>query len=124
MFAANLKEFNRDGITDKNGNLPIILNVLAGKCPSKRMISKGWADAQGMTLGKTYLINPVEVEANEYGRNFRFDMVQELGPLDIIKMSKEMPAEVYNVSSKVDPNQTEEKIVQEMNSKVKEKKAF
>jgi hypothetical protein len=101
MFIATINEFNGKKVTiDRSGNAPLILNVLAGKCPSKRLISQGWADTQGMEVGKTYLIEDVELDAHpEHGRQFQFNKVQQVSAVDIMEFAAKFPKQIFNVSS-------------------------
>jgi autonomous glycyl radical cofactor GrcA len=103
MFLATVNEFKGEHVTiDRSGNAPLILNVLGGKCPSKRIISQGWADTQGMEVGKSYLIEPVELDPDPtYGRQFQFNKVQEATLLDIVDFTEKYPKNIYDVSGKV-----------------------
>lgn len=102
MFIATLNEYNGSNAKeDKSGNMPIILNVLSGKCPNKRMISYGWAVTQGMELGKSYLIDPIETEEHAvHGRQFQFNKVKEVSALEIMENAEKFPAKIYDVTTK------------------------
>lgn len=104
MFIATINEYKgTNAKIDRSGNMPLILNVLGGKCPNKRMISLGWADTQEMNVGSTYLIDPVEIEAHElHGRQFQFNRVgKELDANSIVDFVENHPKQIYNVSEKV-----------------------
>lgn len=107
MFIATINEYTGENAKeDRSGNMPLILNVLGGKCPNKRMISLGWADTQGMEVGKTYLIRDEEIASHpEYGRQFTFHKVQEVSALEIVEFCDKHPVKIYdssNVTSKID----------------------
>ena len=103
MFIATINVYKgANASVDKNGNQPLILNVLAGKCPSKRMISQGWANTQGMEIGKTYLIEDIELEVHAvYGRQFQFNKIQEVSCVDIVEFSAKYPKNIYPVEATV-----------------------
>lgn len=100
LFVATVLPFqgsNEDpAISDKNGNMPFILNVVAGTAPSKRVISGTVASRAGIIgdlptgnipkevgahaeAGKTFLFNCAEGNPDDEGRRqFTFTPVKEL----------------------------------------------
>lgn len=97
MFIATINEYKgKNAKADRSGNMPLILNVLGGKCPNKRLFSQGWADVQGMEVGRTYLINSIETDPHpDFGRQFRFDNVQEVTALDIAEFCEKYEPVIY-----------------------------
>lgn len=92
VFVATIKPFTGSNIRpaseDKNHLFPIILDVVAGTCPNKRVLAGTVAMRAGMHEGKTYLCKFEEIEATEYGRQFRFSVVVELTTLEILESIK------------------------------------
>jgi len=90
MFSAIVNSFN--GKSDKNGNFPVILSVISGKCPQKRVISGTIAGNSSMEIGKTYLFEYTEGEEHpQYGKQYNFTKVSEpLKALEIIQVAKEL----------------------------------
>ena len=80
MFNSNVlvsvNPFNQ-GTVDKNGKSPVILNVVAGKAPNRLVLAGTIAETSGFEVGRVYYANCREVEANEYGRQFRWTVIQE-----------------------------------------------
>ena len=70
--------------SDKNGLQPVMLRPIAGNVPNKNVISGTVAERGGFREGKSYLVNILETESNEYGRNFQFQAISELSALEII----------------------------------------
>lgn len=92
LFVASVKAFNgsneRPAEADGNGMMPIILDIVAGSCPNKRVISGTVAKRAGMEIGKSYLCKAEEIDATEFGRQFRFSAITELGINDLLKSIK------------------------------------
>lgn len=88
-FVASVKNFNgsteRPAEEDKNGEMPVILDVVAGKCPNKRVLSGTVALRAGMEAGKAYLMKCEEIDRDEYGRQFRFSTIKELGFSELLE---------------------------------------
>lgn len=77
--------------TDKNGNKSILLTCIAGKMPNKAYIAGTVAQRNGFELGKNYLISWTELEPNEYGRQFSFEMLQSIvSALELVQLCKEV----------------------------------
>lgn len=95
MFNGNclvsVNRFNTGTPEKGTGELPFILNVIAGKAPNRSVISYTVALNAGFKEGKTYLANCREVEPNEYGRQFRWSVVAEASSLvDIVDASTKL----------------------------------
>ena len=88
-FVASVKNFNgsteRPAEEDKNGAMPVILDVVAGSCPNKRVISGTVAERAGMESGKAYLCKAEEIDSDEYGRQFRYSTIKELGFSELLE---------------------------------------
>lgn len=114
LFIGILNSFTKDGKVDKNGDLPVIINVLAGKCPNKRIISQAWVNAQDMKVGEAYQMTWTEGEASEeHGRNFTFNKVKLVSALEIMQICKEVPAEIFDV---LEPAKVTEKQFQQQDN--------
>ena len=97
---------------DKNGNFPVILNPLAGKIPSKRVLSGTVARNMRLIAGKTALVAYQETEENEFGRQFNFTVANNdvsisetlagyatLGAPSVIKVTADEVAHVDDVKA-------------------------
>ena len=88
-FVASVKLFNgsaeRPAEEDKNGAMPVILDVVAGKCPNKRVLSGTVAERAGMESGKAYLMKAEEIDSDEYGRQFRYSAIKELSLSELLE---------------------------------------
>ena len=89
VFVATIKAFNGSNIRpseeDKNQLSPIILDVVAGSCPNKRVLSGTVAKRAGMIEGNTYLCKYEEIDATEFGRQFRLSTVMQLNAIEILE---------------------------------------
>lgn len=87
MFVATVQAFNKAGHeSDKNGNQNVILSVVAGKCPSLRVIAGTIAMREGFIIGETCLVQSTEGEPDaKYGRRFNFTKLGVLGALEIMQ---------------------------------------
>ncbi len=86
LFIGKVNQFY-GGEPDVNGKNPVIIDVLAGKCPNKRVLSGTVAESIGLTVGKIYLMNVYEIEEDvTYGRQFRFNSLGELSVLDFLEI--------------------------------------
>ena len=99
--------------SDKNGNFPVLLNVLSGKCPSKRVLSGTMAINMEIEPGNTYMFSWEEAEVDEtYGRQFNFSKVKLVSALEIVQTAKELGEaqliDANNVTSKKKEEVTEE----------------
>lgn len=89
LFVGTVRQFNgsteEPATPDKNGKMPVIINVVAGRAPNTRVLSGTVAERAGMQVGKSYLVNSTEGEPDEeYGRRFTFDATKELDAMEII----------------------------------------
>jgi hypothetical protein len=99
IVLVSVNEFSQ-GALDKNGKIPVILNVVAGKAPNRNVISGTVAERAGFEVGKSYLASVRETEANEYGRQFVWNKLSEASVIDIIKGQKELgAAQIMNVNA-------------------------
>lgn len=89
VFVATIKPFNGSNIRpaeeDINGLPPVILDVVAGSCPNKRVLSGTVAKRAGMEENSTYLCKFEEIDATEYGRQFRFSTIIKLEASQILE---------------------------------------
>ena len=99
LVIATVNPFNQ-GELDKNGNAPVILNVLAGKAPNRMVLSGTIALNMGIEVGETYLFNVREVESNEYGRQFTWTKAKTCNVADILSGVQTLgQPEVFDVTS-------------------------
>lgn len=100
MIVASVNAFTK-GEADKNGKNPVILNVIAGKCPNRNVLSGTVAENIGIELGKTYLMSVREGEPDAtYGRQFVYSKLSELKGVEIIQTAKEVgPSSVFDVAA-------------------------
>ena len=100
MIIASVNPFT-SGSLDKNGKQPVILNVVAGKCPNRNVISGTIAENMGIETGKTYLFNIREGNTDDtYGRQFVFSKLKELDALEIVTAAAQMGAsQVFDVAA-------------------------
>lgn len=107
LFIATVRPFNGSTESpaqpDKNGEMPVILNVVAGKAPNTRVLSGTVAKSAGFIAGKSYLVNSTEGEPDaEYGRRFTFDATKELDAMEIINVADKIgPAVIVDVMQPV-----------------------
>lgn len=89
LFVGTVRSFSgsteNPATPDKNGKMPVILNVVAGTAPNTRVLSGTVAERAGLHIGKSYLINSTEGQPDaEYGRRFTFDATKEMDAMEII----------------------------------------
>jgi len=98
IIVATVNRFN-NGEEDKNGNLPVILNVIAGKCPNRNVLSGTVAENAGFEVGETYLVQCREIEpSDEYGRQFVYNKMKVLDVNNILdSIEKLQKAEIFAV---------------------------
>lgn len=88
---------------DKNGNAPFILTVLAGKAPNRNIIAGTVGNSLGLEPKKTYALQVREVDANDHGRQFVYEGVQELTVMERIQgVSMLGNAKIVNVDATVE----------------------
>lgn len=102
LIIASVNDFTK-GNLDKNGQSPVILNVIGGKCPNRNVLSGTIAKSMGIEVGKTYLLQVREVEASEtYGRQFVYSKLKELDAMEIIDASAKVGATmIFDVAEQV-----------------------
>ena len=100
MIIASVNSFT-NGKADKNGLAPVILNVVAGKCPNRTVLAGTIADSMKLETGKTYLFNVTEGEEDpKYGRQFNYNVLSELRGVEIVTTAKEMDkAEIFQLET-------------------------
>ena len=77
LVLVNVAVFN--GKADKNGEQPILLNVLAGKAPNRNVISGTVAKRNNFVVGKMYIVQITEgKEDATYGRQFNHNIISEV----------------------------------------------
>jgi hypothetical protein len=77
---------------DKNGKMPVMLQLIAGIMPNRNVLSGTVAERAGFVVGKTYLAQVRERGTDEvFGQDFNFLPVKEIeSPVDVLKLQKEM----------------------------------
>ena len=77
MFLATVSTYNSNTATaDKNGLLPMLLDVVAGICPKKRVIAGTISKNMGLEEGITYLFKFTQLEDDaEYGTQYAFTKI-------------------------------------------------
>ncbi len=93
IIIAKVSPFEQ-GNLDKNGKLPVILNVVAGNSPNRTVLSGTIAEREGFNVGETHLVQVREVAADEYGRQFNFVKLSDnpLKAMDILTASQQVGA--------------------------------
>lgn len=80
----SVKPFTKNNKTDKNGKTPVLFSVFAGSIPSRSVVISGTiAERAGIKVGETHLLKFQEVEASEYGREFRVETLGTLSALEL-----------------------------------------
>jgi len=107
MIIASVNDFTK-GALDKNGKQPVILNVVAGSCPNRNVISGTVAENLGIEVGKSYLFSVREGEPDAtYGRQFVYSKLKELNALELVQAAKELgKAEIFDVAAKATAGMT------------------
>lgn len=104
MFLATVAAFTgsneNPADADKNGKMPVILNVVAGQCPNKRIVAGTIAERNGFVVGKAYLFQATEGEPTaEYGRQFNFTAIKEASLMEVVEAGKLLgPAALLDAS--------------------------
>jgi len=101
IIIASVNDFAQ-GNVDKNGQSPVYLNVVAGKCPNRNVLSGTIAKSIGIEVGKTYLLSVKEGEPSEqYGRQFVYQKLKELSAMEIVQSVAQMDsAQMFDVAAK------------------------
>lgn len=92
MIVVAVTSYSGTDSNDKNGNSPVMLQLIAGKMPNRNVLSGTLAIRAGIEIGKTYLMNVREQGTDkQFGLDYTFTKIQELtSGLDIIRASKEL----------------------------------
>ena len=93
MFLATVVTFTgtdeNPAEADKHGKMPVLLNVVAGQCPNKRVVAGTIAERNNFEIGKAYLFQATETEPDEqYGRQFNFTAVKEATLMEVVEAGK------------------------------------
>jgi hypothetical protein len=93
---------------DKHGLDPVILTVIAGKCPNKSILSGTFAERELFEVGNTYLVMCQEIETSEeYGRQFRFTNLGKVPFSEMVSTMKQLgKATIVDVLSAEDEEVT------------------
>ena len=87
----NRKDENGNLVLDKNDKQPVMLRVLAGKCPNRNVISGTVAENSKFESGKRYFVQVQEVEEDATnGRQFRFINLGEVSLMECLQGEKEL----------------------------------
>lgn len=80
MFIATVSNFNSNSaVADRNGLLPVLLDVVAGICPKKRVIAGTVSKNMGLEEGITYLFKFTRLEDDpEYGTQYSFTKISAI----------------------------------------------
>ena len=91
LCLVNVNNFNT-GSPNDNGELPIILNCVAGKIPFKRVMERNFARNNGFHENTTCLASWAELEEDEiYGKQFSFNCLSVVSkPMEIIEAAKQL----------------------------------
>lgn len=105
IIVASVNLFTK-GELDKNGQQPVILNVVAGKYPNRNVLSGTIAKSIGIEVGKSYLLSIKEGEPSEqYGRQFVYQKLKELTAMEIVQSVTQMEAAmVFDAAEKQNTN--------------------
>lgn len=98
MCLINATAFN-SGKLDKNGESPVLLNVLAGKAPNRTVVSGTVAKRNGFELGKMYIVQITEGKEDEqYGRQFNINKIAEVSVVEMFSAITSLgKAEIFAV---------------------------
>ena len=77
MFLATVASYNSNSATqDKNGLMPVLLDIVAGICPSKRVIAGTVSKNMELQEGVTYLFKFTRLEDDpKYGSQYAFTKI-------------------------------------------------
>ena len=92
---------DKPATANKNGLMPLYLTPVSGKFPEGRQVMDGTvAERAGIEIGKMYLINIDEVEANEYGRQFQITKLSVIGGIEFAMAAKQLgAAQLFSLES-------------------------
>ncbi len=94
IILVSITPFSGTTDADKNGENPVMLQLVAGKMPNRNVLSGTIAKRLGVEVGKTYLMNVRESgEDVDFGKDYTFVKMKELDEAkDIVATSKELGA--------------------------------
>lgn len=79
MIVVTVTPFSGTTTPDKNNNMPVMLQCIAGKMPNRNVLSGTVAGRLGIEIGKSYLMQVRETGFDKfYGADFTFIRVKEL----------------------------------------------
>lgn len=92
MIVVAITPFSGTTSSDKNGEFPVMLQLLAGKMPNRNVMSGTVAQRAGIEVGKTYLMQVRQQGTDkQFGEDFTFTKISELKTgKDIIEASREL----------------------------------
>lgn len=92
MVVAAVTNFSGTTTPDKNGEMPIMLQGIAGVMPNRNVLSGTVGKRSGLEVGRTYLLLVREVGIDTtFGQDFNFTKVMELSSaFDIVRAAKEL----------------------------------
>lgn len=90
MIAVSITPFSGTITPDKNGNMAVMLQLIAGKMPNRNVLSGTVAERLGIEIGKSYLMQVRERGIDDtFGSDYTFIKVKELETgEDLIKSIK------------------------------------
>lgn len=85
LIAVTVTAFSGTTTADKNGKMPVMLQLLAGKMPNRQVMAGTVAERNGFEIGKSYLVQ-VRLRGvdDEFGDDFNWLKTKELSALEII----------------------------------------
>lgn len=92
MIVVTVTPFSGTSTADKNGEFPVMLQLIAGRMPNRQVLSGTVAKRQGIEVGETYLMQVRERGFDKvFGPDYNFTRVKKLETgKDIIEASKEL----------------------------------
>lgn len=92
MIVAAVTPFSGTSTPDKNGKYPVMLQIIAGKCPNRQVLSGTVAERADIEVNKTYLMQVRESGTDkQFGTDFTFVKIKELTTgADIVEACKNL----------------------------------
>jgi len=102
--------------TDKNNAQNVMLKVISGKAPNRLFLSGTIAQRTGLVVGKTYLLNYNEAEADAFGRRINWSKIAEASVMDVLQGSTLLgKAEIFNIDEIATPvTKTTEQAIEDL----------
>lgn len=86
MIVVAVTPFSGTDSTDKNGENPVMLQLLAGTMPNRNVLSGTVARRIGIEIGKSYLMNVREAgEDLDFGKDYTFTLIKEIDAIEAIR---------------------------------------